>query len=368
MKVLLCIVAALALASAVKYEMEYLDVNDEVALESAFQAWADHFGKEYTRFGHRDVALENFKLNVLKIQTHNAVHAAGKSRHWLRMNHFGDLSVEQYRERVLAKPRHFDMPMEKIKSEYTAPTPWTPAPLNPKNQWPWDWRNLKAVTPVKDQGQCGSCWAFSTTGSMETAIYNATGTLTSLSEQQLVDCSDSYGNQGCDGGDMGQAMQYAIDTKYLDTEDAYPYNAWDGKCVAKPSNTGRIYWYINITSGSDIGLENAANLGSVSVAIDASSDDFQFYGGGLYEEAGCSQTDLDHGVLVVGYNYITFNAKDKVPYWIVKNSWNTDWGDNGYIMMRKAESATDDWRNMCGICTQATQPYAFPPPPPPPTA
>jgi len=182
-----------------------------------------------------------------------------------------------------------------------------------------------------------------------------------MSEEQLVDCSDAYGNEGCDGGDMGASFQYIIDTKYIDTEAFYPYTAGETglgdeyTCKADPAHSGgKLTSYVNITSGCDTCLENYAVNGTVSVAIDASSDDWQFYGGGLFEEAGCSQTDLDHGVAVVGYGQDP--EMWNVPYWIVKNSWGTDWGDSGWVYMRKAATATDDWKNMCGICTMATQP------------
>jgi cathepsin L len=194
---------------------------------------------------------------------------------------------------------------------------------------------------------------------MECAWFKKTGNLVSLSESQLVDCSKAYGNEGCDGGDMGMAMQYVIDLGYIDTEASYPYQAWDRPCKADPTKKGAsIVSYYNITSESDVALEDASVNGTVSVAIDASSDDFQFYGGGVFEIAGCSKTDLDHGVLVYGYNYMKYNPNDVVAYWLVKNSWGRSWGDYGMIKMRKANVISDPWKNMCGIATQATQPTA----------
>lgn len=299
------------------------------------------------------IRFGNFKRSLTLIQTHNS----GNHPYFLRMNHFGDQSREEYLTRTLAKPRTVSLPAE--TEAPTAPT-GSLSPLNPLNPDTLHWETKGAVTPIKDQGQCGSCWAFSTTGSVETAYFVKTGKLVSLSEQQLLDCSNSYGNMGCDGGDMGPSMQYIIDNKWIDTEASYPYKEWQQKtCMADASKAGAsIVSYVNISSGCDTCLENASVNGSVSVAIDASSDDFQFYGGGLFEIAGCSRTDLDHGVLVVGYDTISFSPKDIVPYWLVKNSWGTDWGDRGYIKMRKAITPTDQWKNMCGICTQATQPKA----------
>jgi cathepsin L len=296
-----------------------------------------------------------FKQNLEKVQTHNA---AGKS-YTLRMNQFGDMTNNEYRRKILAPTRKFEVP--KQETAVTAqvapqfqPTGAGKGPLNPNNPQTVDWRKKNAVTSIKDQGQCGSCWAFSTTGSVETAHFLSTGKLVSLSESQLVDCSSSYGNEGCNGGLMSQAMDYIKDLGWIDTEASYPYEDYDRKCKADKKNAGAsISHYMNVTSGSDVGLENATVAGTVSVAIDASSDDFQLYGGGVYTEAGCSQTDLDHGVLVVGYDY-----DGTTPYWIVKNSWGTDWGDDGWIMMRKAKTPTESWRNMCGICTMASQPYA----------
>jgi cathepsin L len=211
-----------------------------------------------------------------------------------------------------------------------------------------NWVNKGAVTPIKNQGQCGSCWSFSATGSMEGAKFIATGTLTSLSEQDLVDCSTSQGNDGCNGGLMDDAFQYVIQNNGIDTEASYPYTATGpNTCQYSTSSIGdTISSYKDVTSGSESALLTAVNQQPISVAIDASQQSFQMYSGGVYYEPACSSTQLDHGVLAVGYGTDSSNT----AYWLVKNSWGTDWGMNGYIQMSRNKN------NNCGIATMASYP------------
>jgi len=211
-----------------------------------------------------------------------------------------------------------------------------------------DWRSKGAVTGIKNQGQCGSCWSFSATGSLEGAWFLKGNKLTSLSEQNLVDCSTAQGNMGCNGGLMDQAFQYVIQNKGIDTEASYPYTATGpNQCKYNAANRGaEATSFHDIPSGSEPGLTAAIAMTPVSVAIDASHMSFQLYNGGVYYEPQCSSSQLDHGVLAVGYD----TASNGQAYYIVKNSWGTGWGMNGYIYMSRNR------KNNCGIATAASYP------------
>jgi C1A family cysteine protease len=210
-----------------------------------------------------------------------------------------------------------------------------------------DWRAKGAVTPIKNQGQCGSCWSFSTTGSVEGNLAIQTGNLTSLSEEDLVQCDQV--DQGCQGGLMDNAFQY-IEKNGIAAESAYPYTSGTGirgMCNSAPAKVVTITGYRDVPQGNETALLSAVAQQPVSIAIEADKSAFQMYKSGVLDSPFCGK-QLDHGVLIVGYGTQkgVFGTKD---YWIVKNSWGETWGEQGYINIVRG-------KNMCGIAEQASYP------------
>lgn len=210
-----------------------------------------------------------------------------------------------------------------------------------------DWRLYGAVTPVKDQAICGSCWSFSTTGAIEGALFVKTGYLQVLSQQMLIDCSWGFGNNGCDGGEEWRGYEWIMKHGGLATMETYgPYMGMNGQCHLNESQLiARIQSYTNVTSGDGEALKLALfKNGPVAVSIDAGHRSFVFYSHGVYYEPACGSKveELDHAVLAVGYG--TMQGE---PYWLVKNSWSTYWGNDGYVLMSMKD-------NNCGVATDAT--------------
>jgi len=325
-QVLLCLVAFACVVSATR-------LFGEEHYQSHFAAFVAKYKKSYDR---ADLLFRYnaFKTNVDKIEKHNA----GKHSYTLGMNKFGDMPFEEFHAKFTGyKPKQRDY----IRSKNVAHLHDVHAPTSV------DWRNKGAVTGVKDQGQCGSCWAFSATGAIEGANQIRSGKLYSVSEQQLVDCSTDQGNQGCNGGLMDQAFEY-VQANGLVLEKEYPYVAEDQDCRTDlPTPSVHINGYVDVTANSDAELEKAVALAPVSVAIEADQSDFQFYTSGVFD-AECGD-QLDHGVLAVGYD--TDKASGK-KYWIVKNSWGGDWGMQGYILMARIK----DPEGQCGINMAASYP------------
>lgn len=264
----------------------------------------------------------------------------GKHSFQLGMNHFGDFTVEEFHQ--FMNGLHL---LEVKNSTRKEPAPTRPKPFRlPQSV---DWRTNGYVTPVKDQGHCGSCWAFSAVGALEGQAYKKSGKLISLSEQNLVDCSNSEGNHGCNGGLMHEAFEYVISNGGIDTENFYPYTASEGTCKYNPNySPTSCHSYRFSAKGNEAALADAvATVGPISVAIDAKQPSFQFYRSGVYYEPNCNDMEGNHGVLIVGYG-----RENGENYWIVKNSFGIWWGDRGYIKMSK------DRNNNCGIANYAVYP------------
>jgi cathepsin L len=303
-------------------------------LAAAHPSWKEFkqlYGKVYSNDQEEYFREMIYHSNVDYIKEHNK-----QGLSWtLGVNEFADLAHSEFAAKYLQKPNTVEIP-DFIENDVDVSA--LPSLV--------DWRTKGYVTPIKNQGQCGSCWSFSTTGSVEGQHFAATGKLVSLSEQNLMDCSTAEGNEGCNGGLMTQAFEYIIKNNGIDTEASYPYLGVDGKCHYSAANKGAsITGYTSIPSGSVASLQNAsATIGPISVAMDAGLNSFQLYKSGVYDPKGCSSTSLDHGVLVVGYNTGVSEA-----YWIVKNSWGTTWGMAGYFEIAQAN-------NECGLATMASYP------------
>lgn len=197
------------------------------------------------------------------------------------------------------------------------------------------------MTPVKDQGQCGSCWAFAVTGALEGQHFRKTGQLVSLSEQNLVDCTSAYGSRGCNGGYIHTSFLYIRDNKGIDSESSYAYLARQTSChflssKVAATDTG----FALLTRGSENELLKAvASIGPIAVSIQVVHS-FQSYHSGVYYEPNCDPSEPSgHAVLVVGYGTDARGG----DYWLVKNSWSTSWGEQGYIKMARNRN------NNCGI-------------------
>jgi cathepsin L len=306
------------------------------ATEVSFSEWASKHGKTYASKEELVLRRSIFAANKAKIAAHNA-----EGHSWsMSLNKFADLTGEEFKALYASGLRTKDARSKNVENSLKVNVSANPTSV--------DWSAKGAVTPIKNQQQCGSCWAFSTTGSVEGISFISTGTLPSLSEQQLVDCSGAEGNQGCNGGLMDQGFQYIIDNKGITTEAAYPYTATDGTCAAtgKPV-AATITGFKDVPANSETALETAIVTQPVSVAVEADQSVFLFYSGGVMDSA-CG-TQLDHGVLAVGYG--TDAGKE---YYKVKNSWGADWGMKGYILL--ARGAKFNPSGQCGIQSMASYP------------
>ncbi|KAJ1260529.1 hypothetical protein BS78_10G239500 [Paspalum vaginatum] len=341
--VLLPLAAALALAAVAASARHSYSVVPAAPVERAdvevrrmYEAWKSEHGRRAHGNCDQDrLRLEVFRDNLRYVDAHNAEADAGLHGFRLGLTPFADLTLEEYRGRVLGYRGRRNVARRVDSSRASDDLPDAV-----------DWRRLGAVTEVKNQGQCGGCWAFSAVAAIEGINEIVTGNLVSLSEQEVIDC-DSQDND-CNGGEMQNAFQFVIDNGGIDTEADYPFIGTDETCDASRLNERvvTIDNFMDVATNNETALQEAVASQPVSVAIDANSRAFQLYKSGIFSKK-CG-TQLDHGVTAVGYG--TENGKD---YWIVKNSWSASWGEAGYIRMaRNVRSPMGE----CGIAMDASYP------------
>jgi KDEL-tailed cysteine endopeptidase len=304
-----------------------------VSLYPSFATWSRLNNRVYGPT-ERDYRESVYLSNVRTIKEHNA----GNHSWTMAVNKFADLTADEFLVSYASSgyAPHYNNTQSLVVASMALPSSV-------------NWTAQGAVTPVKNQEQCGSCWAFSSTGAVEGAWFLKNGTLVSVSEQQLVDCSTAEGNQGCNGGLMDDAFQYIIKNKGITYESSYPYSATGpNTCMAngKPV-AATISGFKDVPVNSETALMTAIVQQPVSVAVEADQTVFQFYSSGVMDSA-CG-TQLDHGVLAVGYG--TLGGKD---YYLVKNSWGADWGLQGYILL--ARGAKFNPSGQCGIQMAASYP------------
>lgn len=324
-----------------KTAASFLALASAGTLHQEFQKWKMTNLKSYSTEAEDSARFQVWRDNFDFVKEHNLRYLSGEETFTVEMNKFADMTEQEFANKINMAP------MTAPPKSFCTPAPAEASQDNPASV---DWRTKGYVTPIKNQEHCGSCWAFSTVGSLEGAHFKKTGKLVSLSEQNLVDCSKAEGNMGCHGGTMDKGFTYIHTNGGIDTEASYPYKGVDGTCDFNKDNVGATVSACYDVKHQDEGaLETAvATIGPVSIAIDAHLRSFQLYKEGIYHDKMCSSVRLDHGVLAVGYSNAT--TKSGHNYWIVKNSWGEEWGDKGYIHMAK------DKKNACGVATMATYP------------
>jgi cathepsin F len=315
-KFIIALIAVLAVANATTF----LPKEDEAMF--AFTRFIKQHNKEYSSVSEFQARFEIFRENLAHVDQIE------------KFSPFMDISRSEF------KIRH-SLNTEKLAEMKSM---MTKAAILSTEDLPesLDWRTKGAVSDVKDQGQCGSCWAFSAVGNIEGLNAIKTGKMVTLAEQQLVDC-DHNGDQGCNGGLMDNAFQYLVEAGGIESDKDYKYTARDGNCKFNKSKVAvKLAGFEDISQNEDqIAAALVAN-GPLSIAVNANP--FQMYTSGILRptKRSCNPAELDHGVTLVG-----FGVEKGVKYWIIRNSWGSSWGEDGYIRLERGTGA-------CGMNTNVS--------------
>ena len=325
-----------------------------------FKEWQATHGVEIAEHEY-DSRLEIFSQNHDKIEAHNAKNLPWTMGHnpyshltWQEFRDLKDLGRQLPQRATRGRDngtKHTEKggpTYAKWRCQYNHFPSCDPRAIEKRS----DWVDKGAVTGVKDQGSCGSCWSFSTTGAIEGAYFLKTGELVDFSEQQLVDCSSDYGNNGCSGGLSVNAFDWIKSNGGLCKEEDYPYNAvQNNRCTSCDAVKGSAPTSWFDVESTDAAMMSALDQQPVSIAIEADQSDFQNYSGGVLTTTSCG-SNLDHEVLAVGYGTMEFADHDNVDYYRVKNSWGPSWGDEGYIYLERGNHKD----GQCGMLLAASYP------------
>ncbi|KAI1307932.1 Procathepsin L [Halotydeus destructor] len=312
------------------------DIND------LWENFKVQFDKIFPNADVEDTSTKTFENNLRAVRNHNRQYSQGRQPFCMKINKYADMDINTVKQRMLGFRQHPKDPTKlRARSALGSAISVNAAPPAELN-----WVTKGMVSPVKDQGVCGSCYAFSANGAIEAQAAIKYARRANLSEQNLVDCTYNYGNGGCQGGWMDSCFKYIINNRGIDKSEAYPYEEADnGYCRYRSAYKAMtITNYVDLPQNEAAILDAVANIGPVAVAMDAGWQSFQFYNTGVYYEPKCT-TDVNHAVLIVGYGTTSSGQK----YWLVKNSWGTSWGDKGYIKIPRGS-------NYCGIALYASYP------------
>ncbi len=318
-------------------------------MQAQFETFQVKYKKKYSDSEEIKYRFEVFRSNLKDIVEHNM---NSNDTFVKGINQFTDLTANEFKKFVIGfVPFKQSEDRSLFGATNCKPFSGTGASPLPDSV---DWRTKNAVSSVKDQGQCGSCWSFSASGAMEGAWAISHNELYNLSEQELVDCAGfvKYGSMGCNGGQMDGAFKFAMDNGMC-SDSSYPYTSGSTKSTEsckKCTPVVNISGCYDVTPNNQLALKAAVAKGPVSVAIEADTRYFQSYSSGILTSSSCG-TDLDHGVLIVGYG-----SDNGQAYWIVKNSWSSSWGEDGYVRIARHDSSSD--AGICGIAMQPSFPEA----------